>query len=548
MSVKPGLPFYQIKIPYVRDNEFIAPYEQNVNNALLGVTERVLFTDARGTLPPKPDILSVRSLLPVAAKLARLCRLEYIHRLDLLQYAEARPTRTRKRYTKLVNEMLSKNVTGLDSLCNMGLTLNGISKTRAFIKLEGTVHTQKKINVCRIINPRSSTYNVLLGRYLSHNEGHILKTFDLLYGHSDVMMKGKTVFERARIVENYFSSGLIAYSIDMSRFDQHVNKELLKVEHSVYKKMFGYDTELCKLLSKQLDTFMSVKSADGSFDVKAGSMRCSGDVNTSLGNCILMGLMCFGLLKPHMRLMCDGDDTIIWAKPGDLDEQMMSDHFKKFGMTMTMEGIATVPEDLTFCQHHFVRTPDGLRMVRSPYKAMMRDVMAFGANGADITSFRKLLSAVGDCGMSQYYGLPVLQSLYLMNKRIGIASRQTIFRELSRTNFGMGRAAHRDYTPIACDTRVSFWLATGMEPVTQVAIEQWCQTFDLDDTVVDGALPEWHSTLFVNSCPTPPSVEEPDLSFDFALPESELVQTNALLLPFHEFNTPSDWHISTSSQ
>lgn len=496
-SVKKGLQSYSIDIPHRIREDVCLPYNQNLDNKITGVTERILAIDPCGTKPPQPEPGAVDKLKPVADKLAKIVRSRYVCQVkDLLAYAEERPQRTRNRYRKIVAQMVGCGCTDLDTLHHMKLTIDKISRTGLFIKVEGTMHTGKKINIPRIINPRSSIYNVLLGRYLAHMEKKILLSFDMLYGHSDTMMKGKTVFDKAALVKKYFDEGYIAISLDMARFDQHVNIDLLKLEHRVYKKIYNYCPEIVQLLKAQERTTLQCRALDGDFIIKDRTLRCSGDINTSLGNCILMGLMCYPLFTDGMRIMCDGDDTIIWVKPGTYDVDKWPAHFAQFGMNMTLEGIAHTPEELTFCQHNFIQTENEIRMVRSPHKAMLRDVAGFGENGADISKFRKLLYAVGECGMSQYYGVPILQEIYMMNLRIGQRSHQTVFRELSRSNFGMGKLQSRDAVPIEAQTRYSFWLATGFTPLQQVQAESWCRTFTLTDDVCDADMPSWHGELY----------------------------------------------------
>jgi len=500
-SVNKELLSYSIDIPHKNTESFVLPYKQSVHNALFSVTERVLATDNKGTKPIAANEHEVVKLLPMAKTIAKIVRADNVcKKMDLLAYAEARPQRTRNRYRKIVGEMVNAGCHNVYQLSTLGTTLARIATTRAFIKIEGTLHSVKKINVPRLINPRDPKYNVLLGCYLSHLEGPILKSFDKLYGHKNTMMKGKTIFEKAAIAQNYFGQGYWAYSLDMARFDQHVNAKLLNIEHAVYKGIFPGDNELRVLLKAQVSNKIKVKAPDGSFHVDNWEGRCSGDVNTSLGNCVLMGLMCKGLVSGDMRLMCDGDDTIIWAKPGTFDVDVATRHFRKYGMNMTLEGIATKPEELTFCQHYFISTPNGVRMCRSPDKAMLRDVMSFGINGGDIAQFRKLLYAVGECGMSQYWGMPILQSIYQMNLRLGLRSKHKVFRELSRSNFGMGMTTKRDAVPIDAPTRLSFWEATGYTPLQQVTIERWCDEFELTDDVIDVPVPAWHSKLYKDSC------------------------------------------------
>lgn len=102
---------------------------------------------------------------------------------------------------------------------------------------------------------------------------------------------------------------------DYSRFDQSINEMLLMIEHHVYLQM--YDTpEFRELLSVQLGTTSC--HVNGAYNARRGG-RCSGDANTSIGNCIINLFIAYiAHLKIGAKLVgfVEGDDGIFVDQPG----------------------------------------------------------------------------------------------------------------------------------------------------------------------------------------------------------------------------------------
>ena len=111
-----------------------------------------------------------------------------------------------------------------------------------------------------------------------------------------------------------------AVGLDASRFDQHINKLLLKFEHMVYKmwsELEGDDLPpLWILLQAQLDNCGIYVGMDGILRYKVDGCRMSGDMNTSLGNVIIMCSLMYSFFEHknmlgEISLLNDGDDCVI---------------------------------------------------------------------------------------------------------------------------------------------------------------------------------------------------------------------------------------------
>lgn len=63
--------------------------------------------------------------------------------------------------------------------------------------------------------------------------------------------------------------------------------QALKWEHSIYNAMFRSD-ELAELLGWQLTNKGFARTTDGLIKYEVKGCRMSGDMNTALGNCMIM--------------------------------------------------------------------------------------------------------------------------------------------------------------------------------------------------------------------------------------------------------------------
>lgn len=468
-DVKPGA-CYRLDSGLV--SQPVAPFRKCLDNVLAGLKERVLFLDEAGTVPPR------------CHRSHEECR-KYCHRvahavdvsspMTMAAYVATRPGRTRKLYEQALERF------------NAGpVCLREEAITALFIKWEKTVHSKRQVP--RVINPRSPLFNILLGRYLHPVEKPLFDALRLVTGQSmPCIAKGMTMEEKGALIAQHFEDGYVGVGLDASRFDQSISATLLRLEHSVYKRIFP-DRLLHRLLDLQLDNTGSCRLGDLRLKLRYGAIRCSGDVNTSLGNCIIsvvlagMFLEEAGLVK-ESRILCDGDDLVIFIKRHALQALVdldLTGWYLKWGLRMKVETPAMIPEELEFCQARPVWTERGYVLVRNCVKALNCDYVGF-ANAESIKYYRTLLRSIGLCGMSMAAGIPVLQEWYQFGIDNGITGRLA-HEDLCASGLGYqarlqrqagARCVARHIHP---ESRISFEKAFGIDVTTQLVVEEYIRS------------------------------------------------------------------------
>lgn len=369
----------------------------------------------------------------------------------------------------------------------------------AFVKVEAGNYTRKQDVVPRLIQPRSPLYNLHVARFLKPNEHCMYRKAALWKWNrpttTPIILKCYDGIARANIIKEKceaIGADFVAVGTDMSRFDQHTSPAALKWEHSMYLEYFHYassndKSELKSLLKMQLKNRGFVRCKDGTvIKYTRSGCRMSGDMNTALGNCLIMAGLLYGLHKKLgivMEVVCDGDDAVTIMHKSDLPKFMeaLGPHFLAAGYTANVESVAEELEKIEFCQCRPVFNGETHIMCRNPFKAISNDMQGVGKwTLPHLTS--KMLSAVGQGGGHLCVGIPVMQSFYkgmrLEEVDISQWDQDSGFRRMA---MGVVERYKRKYTnvperAISCDARVSFYNAFGVDPDTQRALELFIPT------------------------------------------------------------------------
>lgn len=349
----------------------------------------------------------------------------------------------------------------------------------AFVKWEKLPVTGKRL-VPRIIQPRAPEYNVELGRYLHHIEHQLYRTVDQAFGGEPVVMKGYNAFETGAIFSaawGRFASPL-CLMMDASRFDQHISRPLLRWEHSIYLDAFKGDPYLAYLLKMQLKTKGFVRTTDGyTIEYECHGTRCSGDMNTALGNVLVMCGAVYGLLKPlgllgKVRVLDNGDDCCLIGESDDIRsvEGRIPSYFGEIGLVMKVEPVVDVLEKISFCQTQPVYDGCTYRMVRFPQTSLTKD--AISMESRHWSHLEELFASIGECGLALTFGLPVLQAYYTaLGGKVG--KTRSLDPTLTETGFfRMAERLEAKHQPVTDAARISFYRAFGIVPDLQVALEE----------------------------------------------------------------------------
>lgn len=443
-------------------------HNSSMGNLMRGVAERVLYIRSDdGVLTPtrKPDSVGFKRLASVRSQLLRHLRpTTVVARED---YPLLYSGRKQIVYQKAYESLLRKPVTRKDAYLS------------TFIKAEKVNFSAKGDPAPRVIQPRTPRYNLEVGRYLKNFEKELCRGFQRGWGYQ-VVCKGLNADGVAgQLRENWLAfEDPVAFGLDASRFDQHVSEEALLFEHSVYNSVFR-SPELAQLLRMQLDNIGFGRIGLDYLKYRVRGCRMSGDINTGMGNCLLMSLMVLSYFEAHgvrARLSNNGDDCVVFCSRRDLGRfDGISDWFSSLGFKLKREPTVDVFERIEFCQAQPVYIGGDWRMVRNPWTAMSKDCVSL-LSWHDQGSFETWRDAIGTCGGELASGVPIWESFY---RSIKGGNRSGGMLQVYDSGLGMAARGVRKAT-IDDQARYSFWLAYGITPDEQVAAESawpeivWC--------------------------------------------------------------------------
>nr|QDH89449.1 MAG: RNA-dependent RNA polymerase [Riboviria sp.] len=417
---------------------------------------------------PKPTERGLKALRKMAKRIQRT--LPHIPAQGLYDLALSYTGAKRRKYTEATDKLLR--------LANLGRRDAGV---KMFVKCEKIEFSSSKPNPDpRAIQFRDLVYNCAVGRFLKPLEHYLYNlTGTRLSGlpPTRVIGKGLNQGQRADLLILKMSRFVrpVVLSIDASRFDQHVDIELLKIEHSFYLAM-NSDPEFRTLLSYQL---VNHGISSRGIRYKTRGKRMSGDMNTALGNCVLMVLMVATFLGGRKYdLLDDGDDCLVIVEEEDLAwvKANITQSFLDYGMEIKVDAISKDVASVEWCQGHILRCPEP-RFVRNPYRVMSRAL----TSQKFLTSVKgraALMNTIGLCELVLNRGVPVLQEYCLALIRASGTKRVVslvgavddnaalrVSKELSQ----LGLKELVDVTPIdICDhARQDFAVAWGVDISTQ---------------------------------------------------------------------------------
>ncbi len=489
-----------MRVNGVSPNIKIVPFNNDIDTLERAVKERVFFvknldreSPEKFVSPPRPVAGLFASRLEGSRAILRKF-LPSTAPMSHQQFVDSTPSRKRQLYQNALDDI------NLD-----GLNLRRDSSVSVFVKYEKTDRTSKVDPVPRVISPRDPKYNIALGRYLRPIEERIFKALGKLFGHATVM-KGMDTDRTAAVLREKWDmfDKPVAIGLDASRFDQHVSLEALRFEHSIYTACFGsskHRKRLSNILKCQERNRCIGRTPDGVLNYEVEGTRMSGDMNTSLGNCVLMCMMIhsYSLHKQvSVQLANNGDDCVVFLERRDLARfsEGLFDWFLEMGFNMAIETPSEIFEHIEFCQCRPVF--DGVRytMCRNPLTAIAKDSVYLKHVDQFIT-YPAWLDAVGTGGLALAGGLPVFDSFYRLYRRSGSETWWSQWRGRNkRLGFTddvlpwfmrqVGLMGKRTSSPPTPEFRLSFWLAWGFTPDEQVALENHYDNLSLCTSSLEG--------------------------------------------------------------
>lgn len=358
------------------------------------------------------------------------------------------------------------------SLCDKPVT-SADALIKVFVKCEKV----KRDGAPRCIQPRDPRFNFEVGRYIKPIEHRLYRRIAKIYGDGPTVMKGYTVQGVANVIRGKWNSFAdpVAVGLDATKFDMHVCENMLKWEHSIYEAIYR-DPKLKWLLSLQRRNKGVGRAPDGKLRYKTRGKRASGDMNTALGNCIIMCGLIWAFARERgvsIKLVNNGDDCVVFMERGDLSKFMcnLDAWFLAMGFRMTCEEPVYNLEEIEFCQMKPIPTINGWVMVRNISTALVKDTMCL--SNYDENGLRKWMNAVGECGLALCSGVPIMQNFYCAYLRSGLSGGK-VDKGMELMSSGL-RAMRGDLeskvSEITDQARLGVFVAWGITPDEQIALE-----------------------------------------------------------------------------
>ncbi len=452
-------------------------HNNSLDNVLRGIGERLkMVSDGRGgfCFPPRPrvfDLEEYRSRL-----LRKMPKFDAPITLD--EFVQLYDGPKRKRYESAVEQLVRDGLQPSDG------------DIALFIKDEKICSWSKVDPAPRLISPRSPKYCVQLGRYIKPIEHLLYKAVARVWGETTIA-KGLNFNERGVLIQQKWESfnDPVAVGLDASRFDQHVSELALMWEHSVYMRCYPReecDGKLARLLERQLVNRGRCYVENHLVEYEHRGGRMSGDMNTALGNCLIMT----GLVWEHARqlgvtvkLINDGDDCVVFMERADLARYLdgLEEWFRARGFTMKVEKPAFELEQIEFCQCRPVWNGEQYTMCRNVFKALFTDGVHVGRTLSEIQHIR---SATSKCGKVWSKGLPIFGEFYEFLSCEAPRGKSNFYGDYRHSGtVWQAKGCVSGTTHITDEARASFHRAFGITGSEQVLVEDFYK--DLPKTTYD---------------------------------------------------------------
>lgn len=331
------------------------------------------------------------------------------------------------------------------------------------------------VKECRGIQYRDVRYNAALSRHLLAIE-HKLRNLAGRNRSVPFLAKGKDCKQRAVALAKQAErfDDPVWVCADHSRFDAHVNPELLALEHRFYLQRRGYNRELKRLLKWQRK---NTGRTCGGVEYKMRGKRMSGDLNTALGNSLLN----YGMLSSWLKcsgvdgeIFLDGDDSVIVLERSSLPYLLAPvPFFEQFGM-VTVTDVVEEFSKVDFCQTRPVYSPEiGLYMCPNPLKRL--GAIQVTAQNVSAEMRRDILVGKIACELAVSNSMPMMAPAAKVAEELGGGGwvpQHRQYRLLDKHGMTTGHIKCPKWREPSEAERLTFAAAWGISPSMQVSYEQ----------------------------------------------------------------------------
>lgn len=345
----------------------------------------------------------------------------------------------------------------------------------------------------RLIYPRSPRYNLEVATRLKPLEHWLwgrltLKALGVAPNNTRLVAKGLNPRQRANLIVRKFNAikSCVCFEVDGSAFEAHIGLAQLKEEHAVYKAAFPGDRKLARLLRVQ--EVLRGRLPCGAKFSREGA-RASGDVNTGMGNTLIMLAVVVGVLrdlKVTFDVLVDGDNALVFLPSecvsrvlGVFAQQVLSETGHEFVLERPVDYI----EGIRFggSAPVYLGPRLGWSMVREWGRVLS---CAFASHRwlREPRFAREWIAGVARCELSLARGVPVLQEWALGGLRAsGHLGRVRAHPHRDYFVQGAWLAGEESRVEVHQEARLSFERAFGLSSDAQLLIEATCRRMQMPD-------------------------------------------------------------------
>nr|QTJ63588.1 RNA-dependent RNA polymerase [Hymenopteran tombus-related virus] len=260
------------------------------------------------------------------------------------------------------------------------------SHVQPFTKIEKMATSKYKAP--RLIQARHISFNIKYGRFIKALEHRLTKN------HKRSVNFGKGNYnELAHRITTLAKKYTHYTELDHKSFDAHVTVDMLKNNTKFYAQCFpGHAEEIRRYGRAQLNNKCITRNGDR-WTIKGTVM--SGDVTTSIGNCLIN----YSIIKESLKMLgirgdvlVNGDDCIIFTNcpiPCEFESIL-----RKFNMEATIGNTSTDIHDIEFCRAKVILNDLGqYTMMINPERLEQ----IFGMTYNNIPSYQDYLLEVIQC-------------------------------------------------------------------------------------------------------------------------------------------------------
>lgn len=346
----------------------------------------------------------------------------------------------------------------------------------AFVKVEKYSFHDKKLRIPRLICPPSDHAKVVMGRHIKPIE-RAMKEIVGPGNRFPFMAKGMSSGELATRFKDMAATfrNPVFISIDMSKCDSTIGKELKRIENSFFiNRCAEPDFRKC-MISGSKET-MQIRLGKGKTGrtFRVPQMRASGTAHTGAGNTLLVYATTRVLLgQIKNEVFSNGDDTIIIVEEKDSQSvirMIESGGYSTFGFSVRIEQVTNVITDVFWCQCYYTERPEGPVWIRDHRKVMQTILTNENyASPAWLSYLSTIAMGEGSTNPGQPIVAPLVKDILSMNvKRKRLPNQNQTTRRWEAE--GCPSAEKLDLVVTDVDRDV-FYKRYGISPAEQIQIE-----------------------------------------------------------------------------